>query len=387
MTPAQDAPFAEAELQGFKYLKLLQPLLLRLHDASTSRDRAGNRLLFFDHYVSLLLLYFLNPILTSVRGIQKASTLQKVQRKLRCGRTSLGSLSAASRVFDADLLEPLLAELLQRLPPDRRDTPEARLLQGLTAVDGTLLQALPKMAWALWLDDQHRAAKVHLQFEVLRGVPVQATVTDANTSEKAVLQAHLQPGRLYVADAGYVKYALFQAICDAGSSFIIRLGSQPVAEVIEERVVTEAARQAGVRTDRLVRLGSPGRGGVLQKSLRIVEVVVQGRDGPQELRLVTDRLDLPAEVVALAYRYRWQVELFFRWFKCVLGCRHLLSTSPNGLRIQVYVALMVSLLISLWSGRKPTKRTLEMIQFYFAGWATWEELQAHIESLSKHPGA
>jgi hypothetical protein len=194
MAAAQDASFAEEDLQGFKYFKLLQPLLLRLHDAATARDRAGNRCLFFDHYVALLLLYFFNPILTSLRSVHKASTLQKVQRRLGCARASLGSLSEASRVFDADLLEPLLAELVRRLPPGRRD-PESRWLAGLTAVDGTLLDALPKMAWALWLDDQHRAAKVHLQFEVLRGVPVQFTLTDANASEKAVLQTHVQAGR------------------------------------------------------------------------------------------------------------------------------------------------------------------------------------------------
>jgi IS4 transposase len=189
-----------------------------------------------------------------------------------------------------------------------------------------------------------------------------------------------------LADAGYVKYALFQAILDAGSSFVIRLGCQPVEEVLEERPLSDAARAAGVVADRLVRLGSPSRGGALQQPVRIVEVVVQGRDGPQTLRLVTDRLDLPAEVVALAYRYRWQIERFFRWFKCVLGCRHLLSTAANGVRIQVYVALIVGLLISLWTGRKPSKRTLEMIQLYLGGWASWKELWAHITSLPPRPG-
>lgn len=384
MATAKDAPFTEADLQGFKYFQLLQPMLLRLHDAATPRDRAGNRVLFFDQYVALLLLYFFNPVVTSLRGVQQASSLKKVQRLLGCKQTSLGSLSEASRVFDADLLEPLLAELGQRLPPGRRD-PDSRWLQDLVAVDGTLLDALPKMAWALWLDDEHRAVKVHLQFEVLRHVPLQFTLTDANTSEKAVLQAHLQAGRLYVADAGYVKYALFEAICAAGSSFVIRLGRQPTEEVLDERPLTDAARAAGVVADRLVRLGSPSRGGALTRTLRIVAVVIQGRDGPQTLRLVTDRLDLPAEVVAAAYRYRWQIELFFRWFKCVLGCKHLLSTAANGIRIQIYVALIAGLLISLWTGRKPSKRTLEMLQFHFGGWASAAELEAHIQSLPSQP--
>ncbi len=82
-----------------------------------------------------------------------------------------------------------------------------------------------------------------------------------------------------------------------------------------------------------------------------------------------------------ASRYRWAVELFFRWLKCILGCRHLLANSPAGVTMQVYLASLASLLISLWVGRKPTVRTLEMIQFYFQGWATAEELTAHLDKL------
>jgi IS4 transposase len=94
-------------------------------------------------------------------------------------------------------------------------------------------------------------------------------------------------------------------------------------------------------------------------------------------------MDLEAHLVALGYRYRWSVELFFRWFKCILGCRHLLSTSQNGVEIQVYLAIIASLLISLWTGRRPTKRTFEMLCFYFSGMADKNELLAHIEKLKK----
>ena len=72
---------------------------------------------------------------------------------------------------------------------------------------------------------------------------------------------------------------------------------------------------------------------------------------------------------------------FFRWFKCVLGCKHLLSQSEHGIRIQLYAALIASLLIVLWTGRKPTKRTLEMLQFHFQGWASASEVDAHIAGL------
>lgn len=102
----------------------------------------------------------------------------------------------------------------------------------------------------------------------------------------------------------------------------------------------------------------------------------------EHLWLVTDRLDLDADLVALAYKYRWTVERFFRWFKGILGCRHLLSTCSNGVTIQVYVALMASMLITLWTGRKANKRTFEMIQFYLMGWASEAELQRHLDRLA-----
>ena len=70
-------------------------------------------------------------------------------------------------------------------------------------MDGTLLPALPKMAWALWVDAEHRAAKMHVHFEVLRGIPLKVTVTEGQGSETAQLRQTLQQGRLYVHDRGY----------------------------------------------------------------------------------------------------------------------------------------------------------------------------------------
>ena len=200
MAAKKKAPVQAKDLRGFKYFKLLTPLLERLHDHGTARDKAGNRELFFDQYGALLLLYFFNPLLTSLRGIQQASTLDKVGQQLGVSRTSLGSLSEAARVFDAAALQEIIAELAAHIP--HGSTPkEQQALKDLTAVDGSLLPALPKMAWALWLDETHRAAKMHLAFEVLRGIPVGVTVTAGNASEHAQLRALLQAGRLYGAIA------------------------------------------------------------------------------------------------------------------------------------------------------------------------------------------
>jgi hypothetical protein len=376
-------PIREKDLKGLKYFRLLGPLLDRLHNDGTAQDHAGNRRLFYDQYACLLLLFFFNPIVKSLRGIQQASTLGKVQRLLGCDRVSRGSLSEASRVFDPELLHAIIGDLAAQSLPLVHGK-EAEALRGLTAVDGSLLPALAKMAWALWLDPQHRAAKMHVHFDVLKGVPVETTVTTANDSETAQLRATLQALRLYVIDRGYAEYQLFQDIIDAGSDFIGRIRDNAVWTVIEERPLTAKAQAAGVRSDRIVMLGGPQSGSVFKQPVRVLEVATGKLDAhghPEILLLATSKLDLAAELVALGYRCRWTVELFFRWLKCVLGCRHLLANSRDGVTIQVYLAIIASLLISLWVGRKPTIRTLEMIQFYFTGWATEDELMAHINQL------
>lgn len=384
MAQKRRAVLTDHDLQGLKYFRLLTPLLARLQDDATARDRAGNRQLHFDQYASLLLLFFFNPICKGLRSLQQASQLAKVQKLLGCPRTSLGSLSEARRVFDPDLLHEIIGELAQQAVPIVPGK-EAAALQDLAAIDGSLLPALPKMAWALWQDDQHRAAKMHVCFSVVKAVPLDVRVTHGNASEREQLRAMLQPGAFLVFDRGYVDYQLYQDIVDAQAAFVGRLPEKAAYHVQETRALTPEAQAAGVLQDLVIdKLGSDHHKNVIRQPLRIL-VVATGKskaDGtPEVLLLCTSRLDLPAELVALAYRFRWAVELFFRWFKCILGCRHLLSTSPNGVTIQVYLAMMASLLISLWVGRKPTQRTLEMLQFYFTGWATAEELQAHLDKL------
>ena len=381
-------PLKPEHLQGYKYFALLGPLLERLHDHACDRDRAGNRLLHYDQYAALLLFYFFNPLLTSLRGLQRASALDKVQRRLGIGRVSLGSLSEATRVFDPQLLRALVGELAAQARPVVSGK-EADALAHLTAVDGSLWRGLPRMAWALWMDDKHRGAKLHLHFDVLTGVPLDAAVTPAACSELDQLRAMLQAGRLYVLDRGYAGYDLFGDILRAGSSFVGRLKEDAAFTVQEERPPSAAAQAAGVVRDVVVsKLGTAHHKDVIGQAVRLVWVATGKRrpDGTAEvLLLCTDRLGLEAELVALAYQYRWQVELFFRWLKCILGARHLLALSQGGLTLQLYAGLLASLLISLWTGRKPTKATFEMLCFYFSGWASLEELLAHIEKLQEHP--
>ena len=219
----------------------------------------------------------------------------------------------------------------------------------------------------------------------LKGIPTHVSVTTGNDSERDQLRASLKPGGFYVIDRGYRDWAFFQEIVDAGASFVGRVQDNTVIHADEERPLTAEAQAAGVVRDVFIKqTGNERHKTNLKHPLRILVIDTGKRllNGQLDLLvLCTNRLDLPAEMVGLAYKYRWAVELFFRWFKCILGCRHLLANSHDGLTIQVYLAIIASLLISLWTGRKPTVRTLEMFQFYFSGLATLDELMAHLTEL------
>lgn len=374
-------------LSGFKYFRLLDDLFESLHDHATERDRAGHRRLYCDQYARLMLLYFFNPVVETLRGVQQFTTLEKVQRLLGVSRSSLGSLSEASRVFDPAVMEPVIADLARQALQSPQAMPPAdkAALSGLIAVDGSLLKAVPRMAWALWQDAEHRAVKMHVAFAVWPSVPVDVVVTEGKGSEREQWRRMAKKGGFYVVDRGYADYTLFRELDAMGCRFISRVQENAVWETDHMNKLTSADRAMGVTADVVLkRLGTEKHNPLLKAPLRVVQV--QGETPEERWVLVTNDLNLSAELIATAYRYRWQVELFFRWIKCVLGCRRLLSESPQGVTMQVYLAIIACLLIGLWVGVKPNKRTYEMLCHYLNGWATAQEVENHILKLTQATG-
>lgn len=396
-------PLRSRDLQGLKYLELLLPLLDELHEVGCQRDKAGNRRLHYDQYCLLVLLSLFSPVVRSLRALQQASQLQKVQKLLGCPRTSLGSLSEATDVFDPQRLEGIIGQLLAQVP-QRQHIGRDQVPGILTAVDGSVIKTLASLARAAYLRDKngtrHSGWRFHTHFEIDRGIPVRMDVTTALNSgksdEKNQLRQRLEKDRCYVLDRWYAQFGLWNEIVAAGSSYVCRIrDNSNLSDVVEERPLARAASAAGVLQDLVVNLGTSHKAGA-RPDHRIRVILVQttphkktggrkgGTAGPPSdgvLRIATNLLDAPAEVIADIYRHRWTIELFFRFFKHVLGCRHLLSTDPVGIQIQAYCAIIACLLISLWTGGKPTLRSYEMICLYLQGWASLDELTNHLVKL------
>src|SRR5512141_1830255 len=203
----------EEDVTGLKYFDKLAPLLARLHEVGCQRDKAGNRRLHFDQYCMLVLLFLFNPVVRSLRAIEQASELRKVQRKLGCQRASLGSLSEATDVFQPELLQEIIAELGAQLQPIARDPRLKDVQHTLTLVDGTLLKGLPVLIQAALPDPRTAKLKakfrLHTQFDLQRGGPGRIDVTEGighgESDERAVLARALETGRCYVKDRGYAK--------------------------------------------------------------------------------------------------------------------------------------------------------------------------------------
>jgi hypothetical protein len=360
----------EAQLRHWKLLDAFQrrlaPHLQRRVQTPTEAD--PRRTLFAGQYVSLLLFGLLNPVLKTARALCAASRFERVQAESGGPPVSLGSFSAMQQVVEPELLAGVLHEMSAEALPQFGDDRVRQHVQELIANDGTLLPALPRMAWALWQNPRNRAGKLHLEFSVWRQVPVEFTVTDGNTSERAVWKRKLRKGACYVNDRNYSHdYRLIKDVPKAQASFVLRLHNNAVFTPLETaRVLTEADRQAGVVEDIKVRLGSDPDG----PEGRLVRVEAEGHI----FLLFTNLEKLEAELVSLIYRYRWQIELFFKWIKCVLGCRHWMAESIEGMTLQIYCALIASVLLVLWTGRKPTKRQWEALQLYWVGFVTLEEL-------------
>lgn len=389
------------DIRGMKQLRRVAGLLSFLHGVGCGRDKAGNRKLHFDDYVLLVLLYLFNPLIDSMRTLQRVADLPEVRERLGIKRFSLGSFSESCRVFEPAMLQQVVDQLARGLRPVGRHELLARLPGTLTLVDSTVIHTLCTVAEAMYLPlgdgtGRHRHAwRLHLHLDVDPHVPAAWELTDprntGRSDEKNVLRRKLAAGHTYVMDRWYAQFTLWNDIKAAGSNYVCRVRDNSAYTVLHERPLDRAALDAGVISDQVVEIGlskKPGERADHPTRLVCVKCTPHqkrgkgrkkggGQTGPTSdgvLRIVTDLLDVPAEVIAFLYEYRWTIEVFFRFLKQVLGCRHLLSTSRQGVQIQIYAAVICCLLLNMLTGRKPTKWTVTLMALYLQGLADEQDV-------------
>ena len=387
------------DLQGWKKLRRIAGLLSHLHEVGCDRDKAGNRELHFDDYVLLVLLYLMNPLIDSMRTLQRLSGLEELCQRLGIKRFSLGSFSESCRVFEPQRLQEVLQQLAGEMRGIERNELFKALPGRLTLVDSTLLQTLTSVAEAMFMPHGHgpyrHAWRLHLQLDVDHHVPGPWEVTTpkntGRSDEKAVLRRTLTEGHTYVMDRWYAQFVLWNDIKAAGSSYVCRVRDNSVYRVLQERPLDQAAIDAGVKSDQIVEIGlskKPSERANHPTRLICVSCTPHQKRGKSHkkgngqtghtsdgtLRIVTDLLEVPAHVIAFLYQYRWMIEVFIRFLKQILGGRHLLSSKPQGVQIQIYAAVICCMMLNILTGKKPTKWTVTLMALYLDGLASEEDV-------------
>jgi Transposase DDE domain len=381
----------EKDVVCLGHLKRVFPLLDALKDVGCQRDKAGNRALFFNDYLKLVLLYTWNPLIGSVHDLQQVVALPRVAKALGIKRFSAGSFSESVRIFEPERLKPIIRELAAELPAAALDKRLGEFKQALTLVDGTVVRGLSRLVHsAVGINGRYTTTRsgtaiygwrLHVQLDLQTCLPHRLKRTGARNGaeqrEASVLRADLEAGRCYVCDGGYADYSLFDDIDKAQSSYVIRAAENSVFSVVTERLLSAEALAAGIVRDAIVQLDSP-----LGHAVRRIEIQVaphprrkqSGVRQTDKIILYTNLTELPAELIALIYQHRYTVELFFRILKQLLGMRHLLSQRQQGIDIQIDCALIVCILIQLISGKKPTKAMRNMIGWYLLGLADEQDV-------------
>jgi len=377
----------EKDLKNWNMLQAFEAAVARVFSQARLPATFSDpgRQLSYGRYLSLFLFGLFNPVVESMRGLCGVSELKGVQERVCGARVSAASFSEMQHVLDPNLLRKVFTDVMEKtLSRQPRDTRLAHL--NLVAQDGSLWSALPRMAWAEYgvgRNGDAKGVRLHLRFHLLEDKPVDARVTPGKDCERQALRQMCVAGQTNVGDRYYGEdYRLFGEIDQAQAFFVIRIKEDAVVQVEEELPLSEQDQAAGVVRHAWVHLGARQKSRSMR--LRLVEI----RAGDQHLLLVTNLAVAcaSAELVGTIYRRRRSIELFFRWIKCILGCRHFFAESPEGVAIQLYLALIAALLFQHYGGRRPNKRNWELIQMYLLGWATAEELVELLQkNLSRQP--
>lgn len=363
----------QGPIVGRRLIRMLEQQLQHLRQA----EGHGNRILHYDHVVVAHLIAFFNPLVESLRLVENVFEQPRARRLFKLPAVRRSTLSDAQRVFDPALLPPIVDDLARRVERTPRGAGLDELTRQIVAVDATFFEVAARIVWALPHNQNATRGSVQmcLHFDVFDGVPKGFTLIPGDQYEGTELGRNIRANTLYLLDRAYQSYNRLDAIAAADSDFVVRLRRSAHFCVQDDRPLTAEDRLAGVQHDRVV---TPvDRHYRFAVPVRLVEITVAGAAEP--IRLLTNRLDLSAALIGQLYRHRWQIELFFRWLKCVVKQQHFLSESPTGITIQLYVALIGTLLIALEIGTRPSKYDYVMLSLVANGLLSYDEARPVME--------
>jgi hypothetical protein len=212
-------------------------------------------------------------------------------------------------------------------------------LGDLVGIDGSLIDACLSMHWADYRKGSKKA-KVHLGFDLNRSIPRKVFLSDGNGAERPFVSMILSPGQTGVTDRGYQAHDRFDQWQEEGKHFVSRIKAITKKKLLKSN---EIDPNSNIFYDAIALLGTAGVNQT-NKPVRVVGYTVN----KTKYWVATSRHDLTADKIALIYKLRWDIEIFFGWWKRHLRVYHLIARSEYGLMVQIIAGLITYLLLSIY---------------------------------------
>jgi len=282
----------------------------------------------------------------SLRDIEVC--LQAQGRKLyHCGfhgPSKRATLADANETRDWRIYADFAQSLIQIARPLYVGTDLGLELDGTAyALDSTTIDlCLSLFPWAKFRRAKG-GIKLHTLLEIHSAIPVFIAITEALLHDVNLLDVILpEPGSFLVMDRGYIDFARLYGLHLALAFFVIRAKDNLR---FRRRYSHPADRLTGIRSDQTIVLTGPKSSLLYPTALRRVSYYSAETD--QRLVLLTNNFSVPALTVAGLYRYRWQIELFFKWIKQHLRIKKFFGTSSNSVKTQIWIAISVYVLVAI----------------------------------------
>ena len=203
------------------------------------------------------------------------------------------------------------------------------------------------------------AVKLHTLIDLRGNIPCFIRVTSGRVGDVVVLDdLPIEPGAFYIMDRGYTDFRRLHAFTQGAAFFIIRAKK---GLDYSWRSSMQVDKATGLRSDQKIVLCGPKTSGLYPDQLRRVSYYAEDID--KHFVFLTNNFILPALTIAQLYRCRWQVELFFKWIKQYLRIKAFYGTSPNAVKVQIWTAICIYVLVAIAKKELKIERSLgEILQ-------------------------
>ena len=343
------------------FAELVELLPRKAFDLAVRRYNGNRRVRALSCMDQLLCMIFAQ--LTTRSSLRETVTCLQAMgaRRYHCGIRGIiarSTLADANEQRDYRIFQDLALNLIARarvdLPVDRD---LARLQANIYALDSTTIDLCLKLfPWAVFRRYQ-AAVKAHTLFDLHTGIPVFMRVTHGKTHDLWMLDQFIaQSGAFYVVDRGYCDFARLYRLHTMGAFFITR-AKRTMNFGVGKRLAVP--RRGTISSDWLIRLRGPMSRKLYPDTMRRVRYT--DPETGKRFTFITNNLILDPLTIALLYRKRWQIELFFKWVKQHLHVKAFFGTSPNAVQTQLWIAVLVYVLVAEFKNRHQLPQPLNDI--------------------------